>query len=100
MHGLKFDFSTNDLILNEQGSFDTATIDNQNVAIISISQVCVLTKPELGAQIGPRMVNRPQSSLPSILADAKRNAESDGAKDVTIRFTKDKQLIFTGTYED
>lgn len=100
MNGLKFDFEKGDIAINSSGTFDTATIDNQNVALIAVSQVCRLTRPEFGAQIGSRMVNRQYSSVGSILADAKRQAEADGAKKVSIRFTEEQQLIFVGTYEN
>lgn len=100
MNGLKFDFEKGDITINSSGTFDTATIDNQNVALIAVSQVCRLTRPEFGAQIGSRIVNKQYSSVGSILADAKRQAENDGAKNVKISFTQDNQLIFVGTYED
>lgn len=100
MRGFKFDFNTSDLIIGTDGQFPVASIDNQNVALIAVSQVCVVTKPEIGAQIGARLMNRPINLVGSVLADAKRQAESDGAKNVVIKFTKNGQLIFTGAYEN
>lgn len=81
------------------GPFTKAIIDNQNVALIAVSQVCRITKPELGAQVGARIVNRRTSEIASVLADAKKQAQDDGATDVTIELT-DEQLLFKGRYED
>lgn len=100
MRGFKFDFNTSDLIIGTDGQFPVATIDNQNIALIAVSQICVVTKPEIGAQIGSRLINRHTGSVGSALAEAKRQAESDGAKNVVIKFTKNGQLIFTGAYEN
>jgi hypothetical protein len=100
MHGLKFDFEKGDLVINASGAFEIGSTDNQNVALIATSQVCRLTRPEFGAQIGSRMVNQNYASINSILADAKRQAETDGAKNVSVRFTEEQQLIFVGTYEN
>ena len=100
MNGIKFNFDTNDLTVGSNGSFDTAVIDNQNVALISLSQVCRLTKPEVGAQIGSRLINIRRSAASAILLDAKKQAENDGAKNVRIQFTSERNLIFTGTYEN
>lgn len=100
MQGLKFDFDSGDLKINASGRFDSGFIDNQNVALIGVSQVCRLTRPEIGAQIGSRVINLKSSNVSSILFDAKRQAEQDGATNVRIELTDDKQLIFIGTYED
>lgn len=81
------------------GPFTKGIIDNQNVALIAVSQVCRLTKPELGAQVGARIINRRTSEIASVLADAKKQAQNDGATDVVIEMT-DEQLLFTGRYED
>lgn len=99
MDGLKFNFEQNDLVING-GSFETAVIDSQNVALIALSQVCLLTQPQLGSQIGSRIINAKRGAVNTVLADAKRQAERDGAKDVRIILTNDGQLTFTGTYED
>lgn len=100
MHGLKFDFEKGDIVINASGTFETVPSDNQNVALIATSQVCRITRPEFGAQIGSRIVNQKYAGVSSVLADAKRQAEADGAKNVSIRFTEEQQLIFVGTYED
>lgn len=100
MIGIKFDFEKGDIAVGDAGSFITAEIDNQNIALIAISQVCRLTFPEVGAQIGPRLTNTPASGVSAILADATRQAEADGAKDVRISITQDNKLIFVGKYEN
>lgn len=99
MTGIKFDFEKGDITIDSTGSFSIAEIDNQNVALIALSQVCRLTFPEVGAQIGSRLINTPVSGVSAILADAKRQAEADGAKDVKVSFTQDNKLIFVGKYE-
>lgn len=81
------------------GPFTKGIIDNQNVALIAVSQVCRLTKPELGAQVGARIINRRTNEIASVLADAKKQAQNDGATNVVIEMT-DEQLLFTGRYED
>ncbi len=100
MNGLKFDFNTNDVELDPSGQFLTATIDNQNVALIAISQVCRLTAPQVGAQIASRLINRPAGGVASILEDARSQAKKDGAKNVKIGFTNEGKLTFSGRYED
>lgn len=99
MNGLRFDFATNDLII-ESGSFATANIDNQTVALISISQICRLTRPELGAQLPSKLINRKVPSVSSILLDAVTMAENDGATNVSVRFIDSDNLQFLGTYEN
>lgn len=100
MVGLKYDFTENDITISSDGSFTTAVTDNQNVALIALSQVCRLTVPELGAQVGARLINIRRSQAPSVLFDAVRMAESDGAKNVRVEFVTDNQLIFEGSYEN
>lgn len=100
MNGLKFDFDSGDITINASGSFQTATIDNQNVALIALSQVCRLTKPEVGAQIGARIINRRAVNVVAVLAEAKRMAENDGATNVTIEITNNDNITFLGTYDN
>lgn len=100
MVGLKYDFTENDITIGSDGSFITAVTDNQNVALIALSQVCRLTVPELGAQVGARLINIRRSQASSVLFDAVRMAESDGAKNVRVEFVADNQLIFEGSYEN
>lgn len=99
MKGIVYDFSVGDVVISEDGPFVKGTIDNQNVALIAVSQVCRITKPEIGAQIGARIVNRRTSEIAGVLADAKKQAQNDGATNVVIEMT-DEQLLFTGRYED
>lgn len=99
MNGLRFDFENNDIMLDDSGRFITATTDNQNVALIALSQVCRLTKPEVGAQIGARIINRKPINVSAVLAEAKRMAESDGARNVSIGLDGNNNLIFVGTYD-
>lgn len=100
MTGLKYDFDQNDLVIGANGSFISATTDNQNVALIAVSQVCRLTKPEVGAQIIAQLVNRKPVSVSSVLSEAKRQAQNDGAYDVVVALTNDDELKFTGTYDN
>ncbi len=99
MRGIVYDFNVGDVVISESGPFVKGTIDNQNVALIAVSQVCRITKPEIGAQIGARIVNRRASEIAGVLADAKKQAQNDGATNVVIEMT-DEQLLFTGRYED
>lgn len=99
MLGLKFDFEQNDITIGADGSFVTAQTDQQNIALIALSQVCQLTNPRLGAQIGSKLINRPASSASSLLGAAQRMAEDDGATDVAITLTSDGKLYFNGKYE-
>ena len=99
MTGLKFDFDIGDIVI-DQGRFVTANIDNQNVALISLSQICRLTRPELGAQIGARLLNRKPVSVSAVLVDAERQAKSDGATNVFVGFSDSNSLTFGGKYED
>lgn len=99
MKGIVYDFNVGDVVISEDGPFVKSTIDNQNVALIAVSQVCRITKPEIGAQIGARIINRRAGEVAGVLADAKKQAQKDGATDVSIELI-DEQLLFTGRYED
>ena len=70
MRGIVYDFNVGDVVISESGPFVKGTIDNQNVALIAVSQVCRITKPEIGAQIGARIVNRRTSEIAGVLANA------------------------------
>lgn len=101
MTGLKFDFDIGDIVIDvDKGRFVTANIDNQNVALISLSQICRLTRPELGAQIGARLLNRKPVSVSAVLVDAERQAKADGATNVFVGFSDSNALTFRGKYED
>lgn len=97
MTGIKYDFDVNDIVIAPNGTIQKAIIDNQNVALIALCQVCRLNYPEVGAQIGARIIET--HSVDSVLADAKEQAKRDGAKNSDIRIV-DGQLSFSGTYED
>jgi len=99
MTGLKFDFDTGDLLLGSDGTFVKANIDSQCAALIAVSQVCRLTKPEIGAQIGTRIVNRPVGVVQSILAEARRMVEQDGGADVKIALDENNNLLISATYD-
>lgn len=97
----KYDFTKGDIVLDiATGSFETAVTDNQNVALIACSQICCLTYPEIGAQLPARIMNRRRMSIDAIIAEAKRMAEADGARDVRISLNDDQTLSFAGNYED
>lgn len=97
MTGLKYDFDVGDITLSQTGQFDTAQTDNQCVALIAVSQVCRLTYPYYGAQIGARLMNVPYSRSQPILSEAKTMAQKDGAVAVDISI-KDSILTFSGYY--
>ena len=99
MVGLKYDFEGQDLHIDPlTGAFITADTDNQNVALIALSQVCRLTQPEIGAQLPARIVNVRRSSVGSVFNDAMQQARKDGAKDVFVGFDSNNNLIFKGNY--
>lgn len=98
MVGLRYDFDIGDITIGSDGSFTTAVTDNQNIALISLSQICRLTYPEVGAQIGPRILNRQARNVQGVLDEARRMAEADGAKNVSITI-KDEELRFNGSYD-
>lgn len=99
MRAIKYDFDIKDIVVAKAGNFEIATVDNQNIALISVSQVCRITKPEVGAQIGTYIINRQNRNIGAILGRAVRMAENDGAKNVSVNITDD-QLLFRGYYED
>lgn len=97
MIGIVYDFDDGDVVIRN-GSFLTDTIDNQNVALIAVSQVCRLLEPQIGAQITARVTNRKTVSVPAVLADAVQQAKKDGARNVSIELDENNQLLFRGTY--
>ena len=99
MKGFKFNFETGDIVVSPQGVLETAQIDCQNIVLIGLSQVCRLTRPEFGAQIGSKIVERHSSDISSLLATVKKQAENDGATNVVLQLTSDNKLIFTGVYD-
>lgn len=97
MIGIEFDFDVGDIVIGPAGRFNTATIDNQCVALISVSQVCRITYPYYGAQIGARLINVPYGRVQSVLSDAKTMAQKDGAYNVSIEISNGT-LTFSGDY--
>ena len=99
MTGIKFDFEAADIIIGADGTFVVTETSSQCCALIAISQICRLTKPELGAYIGSRTLNVKHASVDAILAEAKRMVENDGGRDVGLRLI-DEKLLFTATYDN
>lgn len=99
MTGLLYDFDQQDLVIRG-GRFVTANVDNQNVALIAVSQVCILTKPEKGAQLTARLANRKTVNTALAIADAEKQAQDDGATDVKITLSDNDILNFEGKYAD
>lgn len=99
MDGFLFDFENNDIIIKDDGSFETANIGSQNCALISTSQVCKLTAPEVGEQLAVKILNRKTGRLDTDINKAKRAVERDGGTNVEINITEDQQLTFKADYE-
>lgn len=99
MNGIRYDFENNDIMIGANGSFVTTVIDGQNAALISLSQVCRLTHPETGAQVGSRIINQRSSRVSAILAEAKRQVERDGGTGVIVEI-QNGNLYFKATYND
>lgn len=97
MTGLLYDFDQQDIVI-KGGRFVTANVDNQTVALVAVSQVCALTKPQLGAQLTARLANRRTVNTSSAIADAIQQAQEDGATDVSIQFIDNELLNFEGKY--
>lgn len=98
MKGIKYDFDTYDIGTDSTGAVEMAITDNQNAALIALSQVCRITVPELGAQIGSQLQNRRLSSVGSVLASAERMIASDGGRNPSVTFVNTDQLTFTADY--
>jgi len=99
MNGLYFDFENNDIVLKDDGSFATAEIGSQNCAFIATSQVCRLTKPEIGEMLMARLINRKGVGSASDIARAKVAVEKDGGKNVAILINAAGQLSFKADYD-
>lgn len=100
MRGLRFDFENSDLYLLPDGTFAESVIDSQNCALIAISQVCRITKPEVGTQLTAKLINRKTVNTASALAEARRAVEKDGGTNVLISVDSKDKLNFEATYED
>ena len=107
MIGLRYDFGSmpgspdyvGDIVIDANGSFATALIDSQNAALITLTQVCRITKPEIGAQAYSFMTNRTVISILPILSEAKRMVERDGGSNVQIEII-DGNLKISATYDN
>ena len=95
---LFFNFGDNDIVIGSNGSFVVADTSNQNVALIAMSQVCRATYPEVGVQLGSRIVNQRSSAVSAVISDAVRAAEADGASNVSITLSGN-DIQFKGTYD-
>lgn len=98
MVGIYYDFIDGDIHFDSNGAIEKAVIDNQNCALIACSEVCRLTKPELGAVLGARILNRHPVDATARLAEARRMVEDDGGKKVTITLTDSKNVEFHADY--
>lgn len=98
MNGIYFSFDESDIRINSRGRFETAQVDSQTCALISLSQVCRLSVPELGVQLGTLIENRKEESVKGLLARARRQVLSDGALTAVVAFDADSNLHFEATY--
>jgi len=96
MEGIYFNFSTNDIEIRDDGTFKKAEIGSQNCTLIAMSQICRLTKPEVGEQLGTKLILA--KNVNSSISAAKRAVEQDGGKDVEITFNEGN-LSFKARYE-
>lgn len=100
MNGLRFDFESNDIIIGSNGSFETSNIDGQNCALIALSQICIITKPEVGEQLASKLQNRKTRSVSADVSAAIRAVEADGGRNVIIEVDDDEQLFFDANYDN
>lgn len=74
-------------------------VDNQTCARIATEKVCRLTYPELGVEMGARLLNRHPKYAAELIAEAERQVKKDGAIDA--RITRDgEQFNFYADYGD
>lgn len=99
MNGLLFDFENNDIVLTDNGTFATGIIDSQNCAFIAASQVCRITKPEVGEQIFAKLANRKTPNTALEIRNAVSAVQKDGGKNVKIILTEEGNLSFRAEYE-
>ena len=95
---LFFNFDDDDIAIGSSGSFVVADTGNQTVALIAMSQVCRVTSPEVGVQLGSRILNQRSSAVNAVISEAVRAAETDGATDVAITLSGN-DIQFKGTYD-
>jgi hypothetical protein len=99
MDGLFFDFETNDIVLKANGSFATANIGSQSCALVANSQVCRLTKPEVGEQLSAKIVNRKGVGISRDITKAEAAVKKDGGKNVSININDEGQVNFYAEYD-
>lgn len=99
MNGLFFNFEDNDLVIDSDGNFDTVDIGSQNCALISSSQVCRLTAPQVGEQLLVKIMNRKGVNIDEDIRKAEKAVEKDGGKDVSIVFNDNGELTFSANYD-
>lgn len=95
--GIAFDFENNDIIIRADGTILKTEISSQICALISLSQITRLTKPEVGAQVGSRLINNKESDAPRILTEAQRMVVRDGGTNVSVDII-DGKLQFIAEY--
>ena len=100
MDGIYFNLEDNDIELTSAGVIKKAEISSQCCALIATSQVCRLTKPEVGEQVAAKIINNRDSNVTPILESAIRAVEDDGGNDVEIYLNDDDQLVFKADYDD
>lgn len=98
MTGLRFDFEENDIIIDTDGSFVKTVIDSQNCALISLSQICRITRADVGEQIAAKLQNRKQRNVSPVLASAVRAVQRDGGRKVSVTINAEQQLQFKADY--
>lgn len=100
MNGLFFDWETHDIAINGSGAFSATEVSSQTCALIALSHVCRLTKPELGADLANKLVNRRHTKASRFLAEAERMVERDGGRRVSITLDEQERLQFEAEYGD
>jgi len=99
MDGFFFDFENNDIVLKADGSFATSDIGSQNCAFIANSQICRLTRPEVGELLSAKIINRKGVNIDRDIAKAIAAVEKDGGINVKILLNEDGQLSFYAEYD-
>lgn len=99
MNGFYFDFETNDLVIDDEGAFETANISSQNCALISTSQVCKITAPQVGEQLAVKILNRKNKNVSKFIRDAEKAVRNDGGTEVDITLDDSENLTFKAIYE-
>ena len=99
MDGLFFDFENNDIVLNDDGDFDASDIGSQNCAFVANSQVCRLTRPEVGESLAAKIINSKGVNNAMGITKAVAAVKKDGGTNVEILINEDSQLSFKADYD-